>query len=81
MQTPQPSLIVGSSSSTTPGDRRYTCHLCGDDVFIAKSGQKKIVRYALKAICLNCFFAKARSDDGLVLPTVQEILSDLQHDN
>lgn len=55
----------------------YTCVLCGAKVGLAPSGQKKQQKLGLKVMCMPCALAKEEAE--IILPTREDLISDLLH--
>ena len=59
-----------------PGSKKLPCSKCGEEVYLALSGQD-IVKKGAKPICMDCARPALDSDDEIAIPELNTILADL----
>ncbi|MBM3739076.1 MAG: hypothetical protein FJW39_25150 [Acidobacteria bacterium] len=81
----EPDHIVGARKAdigfVCPGSALVPCIKCGEQVWIARSGQAKMKAGKLKPICIQCVLAIKSEEVKVVLPSRQDVLSDLMSEN
>ena len=55
---PEPKLIVGSPHCNVPGAAKFACIGCKADVWLARSGQRRVRDEAADPLCMHCMLAQ-----------------------
>ena len=72
-------FIIGSYPGPVPpcpGSKKFPCSKCGEEVYLAISGQD-IVKKGAKPICMECALPGLEEQGEIGIPEINTILADL----